>query len=140
MIAPGRQLLGKVRYLSVLLLAGCSAQALPGPLEPAVLEEVTGAVRTELTQVVSEALGGVPVTLGEEVLTDTSILVVEQNVPRDLQQRPLAGRSLAVPVRFQLLVGDQGCWLKRLPEGPFWPLTRARCVREARSTEAGSDS
>lgn len=126
-------------YLPLVVLAACSARALSGPLEPALLENASSEVRAELAQVVSAALGGIQVTLGEEVLTATSILVIEQDVPRDLQQRPLAGRSLAVPVRFQLLTGDEGCWLKRLPQGPVWALTRARCTRESPPAEAAGE-
>jgi hypothetical protein len=119
-----------ILYLSWLLLAACSARALPGALEPARLQAPSADVRAELVQVVSEALGGVPVTLGEQALTSSSILVVERAEPRDLQQRPLSGRSLEVPVRFQLLLGDGQCWLKRLPDGPTRLLGQARCVRE----------
>ncbi|WP_345548848.1 hypothetical protein [Microbulbifer aestuariivivens] len=87
---------------------------------------------------VNRLLGGVPVTLSREALTNSSILVVERAEPRNLQQRPLAGRSLEAPLRFQLLEGAGGCWLRLLPQGPVQRLNEARCVREeAQGQQAG---
>lgn len=100
---------------------------------PALISNPTPQSRAELRRVLSVALAGAPVTIADDALTRTSVLIIERAVPRDAQGRPLrslTGRTLERPVRFRLLKSGNRCLLVREGDGRRWELTEATCVAE----------
>jgi hypothetical protein len=109
----------------VLISAGC--RHLPaGDDVPAVLVEPTPAARAELLDVLRAALGGAPLTLADDALTRSSVLLIERE-PRGPDA--LAGRTVEASVhRFELVLNAGRCELVRRADAWRAPLTRARCV------------
>lgn len=112
--------------------AGCAGGPASAQLDevPAVITSPTPESREELTRVVGEALGGVPVTLADDALTRESVVVIERREPRDARGRPLSGRSLETPERFRLVLVGEQCVLVREATGERFPLAAA-CARAA---------
>ncbi|MFC6632858.1 hypothetical protein [Microbulbifer taiwanensis] len=109
-------------------MIACNSQPAQGDEKPAVIAEATPQSHAELQRLVTEALGGAPVTLAEDALTRESVLVIERNPPQDLQQRPLQGRNREMPKKFRLLLSGDRCWLERAADGERWELLEAKCV------------
>jgi hypothetical protein len=95
---------------------------------PALIAQPTDASRAELLRVVTEAAGGVPVTLSPDALTRESTLIVERREPRDALGRPLSGRLLDMPQRFRLVLREGSCVLIRDSDARSWTLGDTRCV------------
>jgi hypothetical protein len=95
---------------------------------PAVIVNPSDASRTELARVVREALHGAPVTLGDDALTTSNTLVIEHANPRDASGRPLNGRSLYRPERFELFARKSRCVLVQSRTGRRWTLRHTACV------------
>jgi hypothetical protein len=88
------------------------AAAWPEPRDPpAIILNPSDASRTELARVVREALHGAPVMLADDALTTSNTLVIEHANPRDASGRPLNGRSLDRPERFELFAHESRCVL-----------------------------
>lgn len=107
----------KVPVLLLLLVAvisfGCESQSTALVLQPAVLIEVNPQIRAELQEMVSAAMGGISVTLGPEVLTKDSLLLIEHSP----HQMRIIGREMQRPAKFQLVTDGERCWLEHLPNG-----------------------
>jgi hypothetical protein len=88
----------------------------------------TPASRSELARVVSEALGGVPITLAEDALTQSSLLVIEHARPRDAQGRLLQGREMRRPEQFRLVKSGSDCVLVHVRTGRQWVLKSTACT------------
>jgi hypothetical protein len=103
--------------------------AWPDPSDPpAVIVNPSDASRTELARVVREALAGPPVTLADDALTTSNMLVIEHAHPRDASGRPLNGRSLYRPERFELFAVKSHCVLVQSRTGRQWTLRHTACV------------
>jgi hypothetical protein len=93
------------------------AQEVPALLtnpEPATLQEIENAV--------SNATGGGKVTLAADVLTRSSLLVIERSMS--------TGRDLGRPYHFQLVITAGECKLLDRQTGKHWPLVQAECIEE----------
>jgi len=110
-----------------LALSACLGHTPPRDV-PAVLTHPTAETRAELAQVVSQALGGAPVTLADDALTADSTLIVDRTTRRDAQGRPLQGRRTELPERFQLVKSASRCVLIHEGSEGRWTLTRATCA------------
>jgi hypothetical protein len=103
--------------------------AWPEPTDPpAIIVNPTDASRMELARVVRKALHGVPVTLADDALTTSNTLVIEHANPRDASGRPLNGRSLDRPERFELFAHNSHCVLVQSRTGRRWILRHTECV------------
>jgi hypothetical protein len=103
--------------------------AWPEPSDPpAIIVNPSDASRTELARVVREALRGVPVTLADDALTTSNTLVIDHANPRDASGRPLNGRSLYRPERFELFIRKSRCVLVQSRTGRRWTLRHTECV------------
>jgi hypothetical protein len=103
--------------------------ACPEPTDPpAIIVNPSGASRMELARVVREALHGMPATLADDALTTSNTLVIEHANPRDASGRPLNGRSLDRPERFELFTRKSRCVLVQSRTGRRWTLRHTQCV------------
>ncbi len=99
----------------------------PRPDVPAVIVEPTARSRAALVGAVSAALGGVPVTLAEDALTQESTLLVERARLRDPTGLPANGRQLGGPERFQLVKSGAECVLVHERTGGRFALAATAC-------------
>jgi hypothetical protein len=93
-----------------------------------VIVRPTAASRAALARAVSAALDGVKVTLADDALTRESVLVLEHTPRRDPYGRPLSGRDLGMPERFQLLKRGDQCVLVHERTGRRTTLLATSCV------------
>jgi len=68
------------------------------------------ASRAALQRAVDEALR-THVTLADDALTESSLLVIERNAPRSIQGMPAQGRNMDVPIQFRLVINREDCVL-----------------------------
>ncbi|WP_143186900.1 hypothetical protein [Microbulbifer donghaiensis] len=111
---------------TLLLLTACGSQPALGDPRPALLLDAGAEVRAELLRVVSAAMHGAQVTLAPDALTEESVLIVA----RKPQQPRLSGREFDKPVKFQLVLDGEACWLVRQADGERWVLRGASCRPE----------
>jgi hypothetical protein len=123
-----RQRYSIVLTVGLLLLAtGCESPNAAEP-KPAILIDLTPETRTELKQVVSEALNGTPVRLAADALTHESVLIVDRVRPRDADGLLLDGRELGKPEHFRLVKQASRCILIQERTARRWVLKSARCA------------
>ena len=117
-----------VLYFS-LSLAGCNMNAVHDE-RPARIVEPTEESRAELKRVVSDMLFGADVMLAEDALTGSSVLIVERNRIRNLDNPPLSGRDLGRPERFQLVTTGARCVLIHENTEARYELLETDCAPE----------
>ena len=115
--------------LIALMLAACSAPVVQAE-GPALVTNPGPESLGEIEQAVSAAMGGAGVTLAEDVLTDSSVLVIERGLQRGFGRTPELGRDLGRPYRFQLVKDGSECLLVDQQSGRRWPLPAVECREE----------
>ena len=118
-----------IRASAVVLICLCRPLSACEP-QPAVVTDPTAQSRAELSRVVSEALGGAPVRLADDALTQASTLVIERIMPRDAAGFPLNGREVEKPQHFRLIKRASHCILIQESTGKRWRLSAATCAPE----------
>lgn len=106
-----------VLAISIVSCRSKEAQEVPALLtnpEPATFQEIENAV--------SGGTGGGKVTLAADVLTKSSLLVIERSMSM--------GRDLGRPYHFQLVIAGSECKLLDRQTGKHWPLIQAECIEE----------
>jgi hypothetical protein len=103
--------------------------ALPEPCDSrAIIVNPSETGRRELARVVREALHGAPVTLADDALTTSNMLVIDHTEPRDGSGRPLDGRRLSRPQSFELFTRKSRCVLVQTRTGRRWTLRHTECL------------
>lgn len=97
----------------------------PSVDSPALIAEPTPESLEEIREVIEQALGGRSIRLAPNVLTETSILALEQGAETNPAAR---GRVLDLPERFELVLSGERCFLKRTRTGDRTQLYRTNCV------------
>ena len=91
------------------VLAGCQTMA-TGTDVPARITNPSAASRAALQNAVNDALH-TEVLLAASALTTSSILVIERNPPRSMQNQAATGRNMDPPMRFHLVLNNSECIL-----------------------------
>jgi hypothetical protein len=112
-----------------LLAAACKTNSVHEE-RPALIVNPSAESRAELHRVVGDMLFDAEVTLADDALTDSSILIVERDRPRSLDNPPLSGRDLGQPERFQLVTTGKRCLLIHDSDTARHELLEAECVAE----------
>ena len=112
--------------MSVLVFAACKHVA-PDADRPAVIVDPSDASRAALQQAVNTALG-TDVVLADDALTDSSILIIERQVPRSIEGSPAQGRTMEQPVRFTLMTNGTDCVLVDDRDGSRYLLADTVCA------------
>lgn len=113
----------------VILLGGCSmTQAEP---QPAVLTNMSPAVKTELQQAIVELIGGEPIKLADNAFVNSHQLFVEQAILRDAQGRPIMGRHNQPAILLELVETNAQCLLSHPASGRTVQLSLSSCLRAA---------
>ena len=78
--------------------------------KPARITAPTDASRAALQQTVNAALN-TNVTLADDALTNSSLLVIERAMPRSMDGSPAQGRTMEMPFQFRLVINGDDCIL-----------------------------
>ncbi len=97
---------------------------------PARIIDPDSVSRAELHTVVAAALHGADVTLADDALTQSSLLIIEPTVYRDAQNNRVMGREVRAPVRFVLMKQGDRCVLESSGTHQRWVLSATRCEPE----------
>lgn len=82
----------------------------PDSDQAAVIVDPDAASRAALQETVNAALR-TEVTLADDALTDTSILIIEQKLPQSIEGSPAQGRNMEMPIQFRLVRNGSECIL-----------------------------
>jgi len=114
--------------VAILALAGCQTPAV-GEDVPALITNPTEESRAALQDAVNAALNA-DALLADDALTNSSLLTIERNPPRGLQNSPAQGRNMDAPIQFRLVMSDAGCTLIDLRDDSRRFLEFTTCVPE----------
>lgn len=78
--------------------------------KPARISDPTDASRAALQQTVNAVLN-TSVTLADDALTDSSLLIIERAMPRTMDGSPAQGRTMEMPFQFRLVINGDDCIL-----------------------------
>ncbi|MHC9510270.1 hypothetical protein [Kangiella sp. M94] len=112
--------------VSTVLLASACKTIDPAHAEPAKITNPSAETTAELTEVVSTIFNDRPVTLAQDVLTDTNILTI-QIAEHKKDGLPVMGRIEEMPRQFQLLKHEEGCYLFDSQNDTLYPLQTVEC-------------
>ncbi|ACV26448.1 hypothetical protein [Kangiella koreensis] len=112
--------------VSTVLLASACKTIEPDQAKPAVITNPSAETTAELTKVVSTIYNGRPVTLAQDVLTDTNILSI-QIAEHKKDGLPVRGRIEEMPRQFQLLKHEDDCYLYDSQNDTLYPLSTVQC-------------
>ena len=73
---------------------------------------------------------GTDVTLADDALTDTSVLIIERNIPQSIEGSPAQGRTMDMPIQFRLVTNGSTCTLIDQRDGSRHILADTRCKAE----------
>ena len=112
--------------VSMVLLASACKTIDPAQAKPAVITNPSAETTAELTEVVSTIFNGRPVTLAQDVLTESNILSI-QIAEHKKDGLPVMGRIEEMPRQFQLLKHEEGCYLFDSQNDTLYPLKTVQC-------------
>jgi len=107
---------------------GCKNVA-PDADQVAVIVDADAASRAALQQTVNAALH-TDVTLADNALTETSVLVIERKIPQSIEGSPAQGRTMEMPIQFRLVTDGTNCILVDQRDASRHILADTRCVAE----------
>jgi hypothetical protein len=109
-------------------LIGCQTLATDGDVAARIMNP-TDDSRKALQSAVNEALVA-NVTLANDALTDSSVLTIERNPPRSMENLPAQGRNMDVPMQFRLVLNDGDCVLIYTADDSRRTLADTKCIAE----------
>ena len=113
---------------AALLLTACQTVATADD-KPARIVEADAASRAALQRAVNDALN-TDVTLADDALTDSSLLIIERNPPKTMTSPPVQGRIMDAPIQFQLVTDGVHCILVDRRDDTRRILEDTLCVAE----------
>ena len=105
------------------------ANVAPDAEQPAIIVDPNDASRAALQAAVNSALN-TDVTLADSALTDTSLLIIERQIPRTMDGAPAGGRTMESPFQFHLVTDGTNCILIDGRNESRYVLADTRCVSE----------
>ncbi len=117
-----------VSLTSALVLAGCKTIGSGDDL-PARLTNPTVESQASLQQAVNDAMN-MNVTIANDALTNSSLLILERNPPRSMQNLPATGRNMDSAIQFRLAINGSDCVLIDTRDASRYPLENTTCVKE----------
>ena len=85
--------------------------------------------RAALQRAVNDALH-TNVTLADNALTESSLLIIERSPPRSMQNLPTQGRNMDVPIQFRLVINRDDCILIDQRDRSRYLLEDTKCEAE----------
>lgn len=96
---------------------------------PAILSNPTAESRSALQGAVNNALN-TEVTIEDEALTSSSMLIIERRPPRSIQNLPATGRNMDPAIQFRLVLNGEDCVLVDTRNDSRHVLENTTCVAE----------
>ncbi len=93
----------------------------------AVLLNPSPQTRTEISNVISEALGGRRVKIGPESFVESNLLIIDTEQARFADGYTIYGRDRARPNHFHLKMSKGGCSIFHEETGQFFSLSLSKC-------------
>ena len=87
------------------------------------------ASRAALQHAVNDALN-TNVTLADDALTESSLLIIERSPPRSMQGLPTQGRNMDIPIQFRLVINREDCILIDQRDRSRYELDNTTCEAE----------
>jgi len=109
-------------------VAGCRTVATEHD-QAACIIHPDDASRAALQRAVNDALH-TNVTLADDALTESSLLIIERSPPRSMQGSPAQGRNMDVPIQFRLVINGGDCVLIDQRDRSRHTLANSRCEPE----------
>ncbi|RLA27853.1 MAG: hypothetical protein DRQ63_04925 [Gammaproteobacteria bacterium] len=109
-------------------MVGCQTLATDGDVA-ARITNPTDDSRRALQSAVNAALD-TNVTLANAALTDSSVLTIERNPPRSMENLPAQGRNMDMPMQFRLVLNNGDCVLIYTADDSRRQLADTSCVAE----------
>ena len=109
-------------------LAACKNVA-PDTDQAAVIVDADAASRAALQHTINAALH-TDVTLADDALTDTSVLIIERKMPQSIEGSPAQGRNMEMSIQFRLVTDGANCILVDQRDASRHILADTRCVAE----------
>ena len=78
----------------------------------AVIDNASRETKAELEATISRILKKPKVTIADDALTQSDILIISRTPKRNIELNPVMGRSKEIPHRFELVKIGQDCYLK----------------------------
>lgn len=97
--------------------------------EAARIVDPDDASRTALRRAVNTALH-TEVTLADDALTESSLLIIERSPARSIQSHPTQGRIMEAPIQFRLVIHGEDCVLIDERDRSRYRLENTRCKAE----------
>ena len=116
-------------FLVSAFLAGCPAVNENSDTY-ALISEPTQASREALKRTLSELFAGLEINLADDALTQSSLLVIQQNPQKKLDSQPALGRVVSDPFRFRLIKIENSCYLVDPRDGKHHLLVNTTCTAE----------
>lgn len=111
-----------------LMFLGCQTLATDDDVA-ARITNPTDASRKALQNAVNNALDA-NVTLADDALTDSSVLTIERNPPRSMENLPAQGRNMDLPMQFRLVRNNGDCVLIYTADDSRRKLSDTSCIAE----------
>ena len=115
--------------LAPLLLAACTA-ANENSETPALIVEPTQASRAALRRTLAGLFAGLEVNVAADALTRSSLLVLQHSPQQKIDSQPALGRVVTDPLRFRLIIIEDGCYLVDPRDGRRHLLADTTCIAE----------
>lgn len=96
---------------------------------PARVTNPTIESRAALQQAVDNAMN-MKVTISEDALTNSSLLILERSPPRSMQNLPATGRNMDPAIQFRLAINGPDCVLIDTRDQSRYTLENTTCVKE----------
>lgn len=119
---------GALMLALISLLLGCQTLATDGDVA-ARITSPNSESRKVLQEAVNDALN-TNVTLADDALTDSSVLTIERNPPRSMENLPAQGRNMDGPMQFRLVKNGNDCVLVYTNDDSRRKLANTRCTAE----------
>lgn len=97
--------------------------------KPARITNPTDDSRAALQQTVNAALN-TEVMLADDALTDSSLLIIERNMPQSMDGSPAQGRIMEMPFQFRLVISGDDCILIDQRDESRHVLQDTSCIAE----------
>ena len=97
--------------------------------KPARITDPTDDSRAALQESVDAALN-TNVTIADDALTDSSLLIIERIMPRTMEGSPAQGRNMEMPFQFRLVINGDDCVLIDQRDESRYTLRDTSCTAE----------
>ena len=107
---------------------GCQTLATDGDVAARIMNPTVDS-REALQNAVNAELHA-NVTLANDALTDSSVLTIERNPSRSMENLPAQGRNMDMPMQFRLVLNDGDCVLIYTADDSRRKLADTSCIAE----------